>query len=431
MTVKSPSAPAAITLLVAVSACSFIDRQIMSLLVAPIQRDLELSDTGVSLLLGLAFVVCYALAGPPIGLLVDRRPRWKIISLGIAFWSIATGACAFAGSYAQLFVCRMGVGAGEATLNPAGYSLIPDLVPRERLGLSIATFGLGVYAGAGLALLIGGQIIGLLTAQPTVSMPIIGEMRSWQAVFLAVGALGLPLAIIARFMPEPLRKGVRGAAAPSVREVLAFGRANLRIFVGVTLCWAGTLMAGYAVSAWFPTFMMRTHGWAAMDVGLWFGLIIVVFGATGAITGGLLSDWAAARFPAGRLALIVAIVVAAVPFAASLTMVSQVEAALALTAGFVFLQAASAAGAPTVLQDILPNRMRGLGSALAQAVTVLFGLGLGPTLVALVTDGVFGDKAMLGYALAIVIPLMLLGAAVTGAIAIRGYAALMKKVVEA
>ena len=431
MTAERPSAPAAIALLVAVSACSFTDRQIMSLLVAPIQRDLDLTDTGVSLLLGLAFVVCYALAGPPIGLLVDRRPRWKIISAGIAFWSIATGACAFAGSYAQLFACRMGVGAGEATLNPASYSLIPDLVPRERLGLSIATFGLGVYAGAGLALLIGGQIIGLLTTQPTVTLPVVGSIRSWQAVFLAVGVLGLPLAIVARFMPEPARKGVRGTAAPSVRDVLAFGRANLRIFIGVTLCWAGTLMAGYAMGAWFPTFMSRTHGWSAMDVGLWFGLIIVAFGAAGAITGGLLSDWAAQRHPGGRLILIVAIVVAAIPFAASLTMVARVEAALALTAGFVFLQAGAAGAAPAVLQDILPNQMRGLGSALAQAVTVLLGLGLGPTLVALVTDGVFGDKAMLGHALAIVIPAMLLGAGVAGAIGSLGYGALIKKVDQA
>ena len=430
MTRARPSPVAAITLLIAASACSFTDRQILSLLVVPIQRDLQLSDTGVSLLIGLAFVVCYALAGPPIGLLVDRKRRWRIVSLGIAFWSVATGLCSFAGSYVHLFLCRMGVGVGEATLNPAAYSLIPDLVRRERIGISIATFGLGVYVGAGLALLIGGQIVGLLTVHPTVSLPLLGEMRSWQAVFLVLAVLGLPLAAMAWLMPEPARTGGGAGSAPSIGEVFAFVGANRRILVGATLCWAGTLMAGYSVGAWFPTFMIRTHGWSAPEVGLWFGLIIVGFGATGAICGGLASDWMAARYGDGRLRAVLLLALSAIPFAIALPLAGAPATALVLTAGFVSLQAAGAGAAPSVLQDLLPGRMRGLGSALAQAVTVLFGLGLGPTLVALVTDFGFGDKAMLRYALAIVIPLMLLGAGLAGLAALRGYANLRNETVK-
>ena len=399
----------------------------MSLLVGPIQRDLHLGDTGVSLLLGLAFVLCYALAGPPIGLLVDRRCRWAIVSAGIACWSVMTGGCAFAGSYAQLFLCRMGVGIGEATLNPASYSLLPDLVPRERLGLAMATFGLGVYVGAGLALLIGGQIIGLLTAQPVIMLPLVGAIRSWQAVFLVVAALGLPLALLARRMPEPARSGGDGHT-PAIGEVLAFGRANRAVFGGVTLCWAGILMAGYALSAWFPTFMIRSFGWTPARVGLWFGLIVVVFGAAGAISGGLSSDRAAARSGAGRLRAILWLTAAAAPCAAVLPLAHDAALVLALTAVFAFLQAATAAAVPAVLQDVLPARMRGLGSALAQAVTVLFGLGLGPTLVALVTDDVFADKAMLRYALATAIPLMLLGAVLAGLIALPRYPRLREEV---
>ena len=423
---RQPSALKAIVLLIVMSACSFTDRQIMSLLVAPIQTDLGLSDTGVSLLLGLAFVLCYALAGPPIGLLVDRQRRWPLIAAGVAFWSVMTGACALAGTYAQLFLCRMGVGVGEATLNPAAYSLLPDLVPRERLGLSIAAFGLGVYAGSGLALLIGGQIVGLLTAQPTIELPLLGAIRSWQAVFLVVGALGLPLAVIAWLMPEPARHGGGDTVAPLVAEVLAFGRTNLRVIAAVALCWAGVLMAGYSVGAWLPSFMMRTFGWSAMEVGLWFGIIIVTAGASGAIAGGLASDRFAVR-GAGRIGTVVLLALAGVPFAALFPLTDTPALALALAGILVFFQAAAAAAVPTALQDILPSRMRGFGSALVLALTVLLGLGFGPTLVALVTDQVFGDKAMLRYALAIVIPLMLAGAVLAGSLALPGYAALRRQ----
>ena len=426
----APSPHFAIALLVAASACSFTDRQIMSLLVGPIQRDLGLSDTDVSLLLGLAFVLSYAFAGPPIGLLVDRTRRWTIVSAGIAFWSVMTGSCAFAGSYAQLFFCRMGVGIGEATLNPASYSLIPDLVRRERLGLAVSTFGLGVYLGAGIALLIGGQIIGLLTAQQTISLPIFGTVRSWQAVFFIVAVLGLPLAFLARLMPEPERLSGADTSALTASEVLAFGHSHLAVFAGVTLCWAGVLMAGYGLGAWFPTFMIRSFGWTPARAGLWFGLLIVSFGATGAIVGGLLTDRAAKRSGSGRIRTIIWLALSAIPCAALLPLAHDVAVVLALTAVFAFLQAAAASAAPAVLQDILPSRMRGLGSALAQAVTVLFGLGLGPTIVALITDHIFADKAMLRYALALAIPSMLLGAALAGLIALPRYSRLRKDVQE-
>ena len=421
---RTPSAATAIVVLVAASACSFVDRQIMSLMVVPIQADLKLSDTGVSLLLGLAFVICYALAGPPLGLLIDRRPRWRIVSVGITVWSLMTAGCAFASSYLQLFLFRMGVGVGEATLNPAAYSLLPDLVSRRRLGLSIACYGLGVYVGAGLALLIGGQVIGLLTQQPTITLPLIGTIRSWQSVFLVVGLLGVPLAVIARLMPEPRRTGNPSNSAPNAREVFSLVRANTRIFVAVTLCWAGVLMAGYSVGAWLPTMMIRTHGWSPVKVGLWFGMIIVFAGATGAVCGGLASDWACVRRQTGRVTTVVLLSLAAVPFAVAFPLMQDPMLALGLVAFFVFLQAGAAAAAPTMLQDLLPSRMRGLGSALALAVTVLLGLGVGPTLVAIVTDKAFIDKTMLRYSLSLVIPLMLLGATLAGVVALRGYSAL-------
>ncbi len=417
-----------VVMLGAASACSFVDRQIMSLLVGPIQADLKLTDTGVSLLLGLAFVLSYALAGPPIGLVIDRRPRWGIISAGIAVWSVMTAACALAAGYWQLFLCRMGVGIGEATLNPAAYSLLPDLVRRERLGVAFATFGLGVYAGAGLALLIGGQVIGLLTTQPAITLPMIGTIRSWQAVFLMVATLGVPLAIIARLLPEPRRTGSLDVAAPPVREVLTYFRAHLRPIGAVVACWAFIYMAGYGVGAWLPTFLIRSFGWTPMKVGLWFGLTIVVGGGAGAVCGGFASDYFAARRRTGRVSVLALLTLPAVPAAIAFPLVASPALALALAGVFTFLQAAASSVAPAALQDIVPSRMRGLGSALALTVTTLLGLGLGPTLVALVTDHVFADKAMLRWSLAVVVPLMLVSAIAAAIAALPTYSTLKKEI---
>ena len=426
MTARHPSAGATVGLLVAASACSFVDRQLLSLLIEPIKADLHLSDTGVSLLLGLAFVACYALAGPPIGLLIDRTRRWRIVATGIAVWSVMTAGTALASTYAQLFLFRMGVGIGEATLNPAAYSLIPDVVRRERRGMAIALFGLGVYAGAGLALVIGGQVIGLLARHGPIALPLIGTLRPWQAAFLVVGALGVPVAAIAWSMREPVR--LDAGEAPSLRDVLRHLRDHAGVVAGIVGLWAGVLMAGYSAGAWLPAFMGRTHGWTAMRVGLWFGLIVVVAGASGAITGGWLSDRAAARRPGGRLIAVAMLALVALPCALAFPLVATPVGALALVAAFTFGQAGAAAAAPSVLQDVLPGRMRGFASALVLAAVTLLALGLGPTLIALMTDRAFANPAALRWSLAIAVPTMLGLATLAGLAALPAYRKLLHEV---
>ncbi len=404
-------------LLVAASACSFVDRQVMSLLVSPIKADLQISDTGVSLLLGFAFVLCFAVAGPPIGLLVDRAPRWRLLAAGVTVWTGATAACAGVGGFAALFVARMGVGIGEATLNPCAYSLIPDLIPRRRLGLATAVFGLGVYVGAGLALIIGGVAIGSIAEQPVLQLLFLGKVRSWQAVFLAVSLLGVPVIALALLMPEPVRRGRGSNTAAPATAVLHFIGANRTAFGALVLCWGGVLMAGYGVAAWFPTFMIRHHHWTATDVGLAFGLLVVFAGAPGAVLGGALSDAQARRRGDGRVRVVALLALTAAPFGLVFPLAKTAGAAVALVGVFTSLQAAAAAAAPSALQEILPGRMRGFGSALALAVTTMLGLGVGPLLIALATDRIFGDPAKVGSSLALVVPTVLVLAALAGRVA--------------
>lgn len=130
---------------------SFVDRQILSLLIGPIKADLGISDTAFALLHGFAFSLFYATLGIPVAGLSDRTSRPVVISAGIAVWSLATAACGLAASFAGLFAARIMVGAGEAALSPASYALINDLFPRERLGRAIGVYSLGSFFGAGLS----------------------------------------------------------------------------------------------------------------------------------------------------------------------------------------------------------------------------------------------------------------------------------------
>lgn len=155
---------------------SYVDRQILSMLVEPIKRDLQVSDTQIGLLQGFAFAVFYTLVGIPMGRLADRGERRRIIAWGIFFWSLATALCGLAKTYGQLFVARIGVGAGEAALGPAAYSMIADSFPPERRGRTSAQSD--VYLGIGLAAIIGGAVVGTLAARPPLRVPLFGELAA-------------------------------------------------------------------------------------------------------------------------------------------------------------------------------------------------------------------------------------------------------------
>ena len=170
---------------------SFVDRQILSLLVGPIKRDLRITDTRVGVLQGLAFAIFYTLAGLPIGRLVDTRNRRNLVMAGVAVWSVFTSACSAAGTFWSLFLARIGVGVGEATLNPSAFSLISDYFPRERLNTALSVYYVGVLVGSGLALTAGGTIVDAATRAGAIHLPLLGETAAWRLTFLAVGAPGL------------------------------------------------------------------------------------------------------------------------------------------------------------------------------------------------------------------------------------------------
>ena len=166
---------------------SIMDRYVMTLLVTPIKKDLALSDTQVSLLIGFAFTFFYVLMGLPLGRLVDRSHRIRIIAVGVAVWSVMTAICGLARNYWTLFAARFGVGAGEATLSPAAYSLISDYFPPRLLSRAISIYAMGAVIGGGGAYVVGGMVVKMVRDMTVVDLPVIGQVLPWQLVFFVVG----------------------------------------------------------------------------------------------------------------------------------------------------------------------------------------------------------------------------------------------------
>src|SRR4029078_4574095 len=198
--------------LTAVYTLSFVDRTILSLLVPSIKRDLGVSDTQIGVLQGLAFSVFYTLVGLPLGRVADRWNRRKLIVAGILVWSLFTTLGSVAQSYLLLFLTRIGVGVGEASLSPAGYSMLSDYFPKQKLGAAISVFYMGVFIGSSLAMLVGGTTVDMLARTPFVTVPVLGTMASWRLTFVIVGVPGVLFALLAWTIREPIRRNLLASA---------------------------------------------------------------------------------------------------------------------------------------------------------------------------------------------------------------------------
>ena len=382
---------------------SFIDRQILNLLVMPIRRDLGISDTQMSLLMGFSFAVFYTFFGIPLGRLADSRSRRTIIAVGFAAWSIFTAACGLARNFTQMLLLRMGVGVGEAALSPAAYSLITDYFPKKKLATAISVYSMGIYIGSGLALILGAVVAKIASAQETWNLPLVGATRPWQVIFFIVGLPGIVLALLLYTVREPVRRGrPAGAAQIPFRDVVKYLWSNRTTFLCHNVGFALISFSNYGASAWVPTFFVRNHGWSAAEAGYVYGASIAIFGTLGIVVGGRLADAMTQRGyrdSAMRVGLFVTL--AWIPTSVYSLVPSGKWAAILLVPAL-FLTSAPFGVAPAAIQQMMPNAMRGQASAIYLFVVNLIGLGLGPTAVAMTTDYVFGYDNAVRYSLFIV-----------------------------
>ena len=382
---------------------SFIDRQILALLVGPIKRDLHLSDTQMGLLMGLSFALFYTLFGVLIGYSADKFNRRNIVIAGATVWSLMTALCGGISTYTQFFLVRVGVGVGEATLSPSAYSLISDYFPKNKLSRALSTYSMGVFLGMGLAILIGASIIGGLPKSGTVHVPVFGEIFPWQLMFIYIGLPGFAIALLMLTIKEPERKNAAGnldtSEKPALRESLKIIWVNRKAYLAIAAGTAFTAFTNYGSSAWIPTYFNRTFGWQMREIGLKYGLIVTIFSGMGVLAGGWLADrYAKEGVVDGKLrvGLFSGIGILLSSFNFLLSDPNWILLSLAIPAFFIALPLGACAAA---VQEIMPNRVRALASSIFLFVINIIGLGLGPSVVAFFTDNIFHAEKMIKYSL--------------------------------
>lgn len=383
---------------------SIMDRQILTLLVGPIQKSLGVNDTMMGLLHGFTFAAFYAIMGLPISRLIDRGNRRVIIAVGIALWSLATAASGLATDFWHLLVARTGVAVGEAVLIPGAVSLLADVFSADKRGRAMGVFGAGGPLGAGIGLLAGGLLLGVFTASPAV-LPVLGELLPWQATFVAVGLPGVFIALLMLAVPEPRLAGAaRGTPTQGVpvAETVAYLKAHRTCFTAALLGVGFYTLTIYAWAGWTPTYFVRELGWTYPQIGKALGVIITIAGPVGVLTAtGLADFWrrkgiAHANLRVGALCCAgMAITSTGMVYAGNpvLTIVF-----LTLAASFSF----SLLGVgPSIIQDTAPAPMRGQVAALYTGTLNIIGAGFGPVAVGLLTDYVLRDPSKVGLAIVI------------------------------
>ena len=382
---------------------SYLDRFLPSLVLQPIKHALALSDFQIGLLLGPAFVVFYVALGVPLGWLADRVSRRAILAVGIAIWCTMTAAGAIAMSFVPLFLARLGVGLGEATVAPASISLISDYFTRERRARAISLFMSGAFLGAGTTFLFFGPLVRRVESHPSFSLPILGQLEPWRMCFVLVGLPGLMLAVLMLTVREPRR--LERTAPGGFGAAFAYIAQRWRAFGTLFLASACNLTMG-ALAFWNVALFKRTWNWDVAQVGVAVGLILFTAGPLGTLLGIFLTnrDLRRGRRDATLRALFLGLLIGVPAYILFPLMPSAALGLVALFFAHVGQAMATAAG-PATLMMLTPGQMRAQATAVYYLVISVIAQLIGPPLVGIMTDRM-GDPAALRYSVSIEVALI-------------------------
>jgi MFS family permease len=421
-----------LAILTGVVLMSSVDKQVFSLTYAAIQNDLGFSDVELGLLGGIAFSLTYSVGTVGFGYAIDRVPRIPLLVCGVLIFSGATAATALAVGFHSMFLARAAVGLGESVVNPVSHAILPGLFPRQRLAFSFAIMSCGGSLGIILSLLVGGSMLSAVDQSGGLAVPGLGIVSAWQAVFLLAAVPGLILSLLVPFIKDPGGRILRNAALQSrgkpqdLQSLVSFLRSNRRLVISSLMSFALLAVCAYTLMHWAPMFLERRFGWEPRLVGR----VLAASAATG-LLGNLFWGWlsdrnckAGARDAQFRIYSLSAVV--GIPLAwIALTMGDAIVCSVFLAfSGFIYL---GFGGFASALMVATPAHLRGRIAALQTLFIGVTAIGLGPVIVALLTQHVYREPDMIGYSMAWTITI---GGLLSSGFMLWGRTALVRAVLE-
>jgi MFS family permease len=358
-------------MLLVVYTFNFLDRQILSILATPIKADLHLTDAQFGAVGGLAFAILYSVLGVPLAFLADRTSRSGVVMWSLIVWSGFTALCGTATGYWQLFFYRLGVGVGEAGGVAPSYALIADYYTPEKRARALAIYSLGIPIGLAGGVLLGGYIAALV---------------DWQTAFIAVGAAGIVVAPLFRWLvrdvPRLVATPTDAVPVSAVFAILARKPAFWLLAFGASF----SSLCGYGLALWAPSVLIRSFHFSMIETGQFMGSLLLIGGVAGVFAGGWLAD-RLGRSDRGWYARLPAIAWAiTAPFYAVGLMSPSPWLAWPLLLIPNALNILWLGPVTTAVQQLVPPRMRATASGSFLFINNLIGLGVGPILMGGLSD---------------------------------------------
>ncbi|WP_428410297.1 MFS transporter [Hyphococcus sp.] len=404
---KAPNAPAAsasdypppreawycVSILALAVMVNFLDRGILNLLIEPIKADLGLSDTQISLIVGAAFTIFYAIFGWPVAVMVDRLSRKHMMAAGIAIFGLMTTLSGLASNFWHLFLARVGIGVGETTSGPSAYSLLSDYFPPEKLPRAIAVMNLGFVAGVGFSMIIGGVIISFVGTSGGYDLPLGIHLRGWQVVLILVGIPGFIVSGLMLTVKEPKRRGVVEKKSRPIGEVFGFVGHHWKVYIPLFAGLALRSVQMFGLQTWGAPFYARTYGWSGVQYAYVAGISLMIAMPIGLFVGSWLAErWWKKNIYDANIRVTVISTAVAVPLAIMQPLMPSPW--LAAFIGF-FAALWGGMAAPVenaALQSVTPNHLRGQVTFMFLFIMNVIGMMMGPLVVSTFTDVVFSEE---------------------------------------
>lgn len=391
-----------VVMLFTVSVLGYVDRIILSFLVEPIKADLDLTDSQIGAVTGMAFAVLYVFGGIFIGRMLDRGRRVPILAICILIWSVATAASGFAAGFISLFIARMFVGVGEAGLNPAAIGIISSRFPPDQVQKPIGLFTTGLYVGGGLAMMVGARLLSAFTESGGFDLPFLPDAEPWRLVFVLLALPGLFVALLVqttvrddRGAPLPPAAGTAVGTDGDKDAALVFARENKGMLTLLALGIVAWCMNNYGLLNWYPAMLMRTYDMSPDMVATTYGPAFLFAGIAGCLAVHPYHAWLAKRY-GGRAAFYLCFTSMTVLSVTTIVgpLVPTVTLAVAMAWANLFVSAMSVASVFVLIVAVVPANLRGLYTGLYMALVNLTGGAFGSVLVGLLTDHVYGERGL-------------------------------------